>query len=74
MDLMQPCVGRTFLWTADSPTNPIVEQYRAESNRSDVFRVRHHVSEELIASRNSSGTVVSNVSSACCKVLSNITT
>lgn len=73
MDLMQPCVGRTFLWTADSPTNPIVEQYRAETNRSDVFRVRHHVSEELIASRNSSGTVVSNVSSACCKVLSNIT-
>lgn len=74
MDLMQPCVGRTFLWTADSPTNPIVEQYRAETNRSDVFRVRHHVSEELIASRNTSGTVVSNISSACCKVLSGITT
>jgi hypothetical protein len=72
-DLSDPCVGRTFLWTADSPTNPIVEQYRSNENRSDVFRVRHHVGEELIASRNDSGTIVSNVSAACCYVLSNIT-
>lgn len=69
MDLLEPCVGRTFLWTADSPLNPIVEQYRSEDRRSDVFRVRHHVSEELLASRNTSGTAVSNVSSACCYTL-----
>lgn len=72
-DLGEPSVGRTFLWTADSPQNPVVEQYRAETNRSDVFRVRHHVSEELIASRNDSGTIVSNISAAVCYVLSGVT-
>ena len=73
MDITQPCVGRTFLWTADSPVNPVVEQYEEVQTRSDVFRVRHNVSEELIASRNDSGTIVSNVSAACCYLLGNIT-
>jgi hypothetical protein len=72
-DISEPCVGRTFLWTADSAQNPVVEQYREDQIRSDVYRVRHHVSEELIASRNTSGTIVSNVSAACCYVLSGIT-
>jgi hypothetical protein len=40
-DIAEPCVGRTFLWTEDSPTNPIVESYREENRRSDIFRVRH---------------------------------
>lgn len=43
--LTEPCVGRTMLWAADSPTNVVVEQYRNEARRSDVFRVRHHVDE-----------------------------
>lgn len=73
-DLTQPGVGRTFLWTADSPTDPIVEQYREEQIRSDIFRVRHHVDEAFIQSKNSSGTVVSNVAAACAYLLSNITT
>jgi hypothetical protein len=73
-DIMQPCVGRTFLWTADSPSNAIVEEYREEQTRSDVYRVRHHVSEELLKSYDSSGTVVSNISGACGYLLSNIHT
>lgn len=72
MDITEPCVGRTFLWTEDSPTNPIVEQYRDESIRSEVYRVRHHVSEEIIASKNSSGTVVSNISDSCKYLMANI--
>jgi len=74
MDITEPCVGRTFLWTEDSPANPIVEEYREEASRSDIIRVRHHVDEALIQSKDDSGTVVSNVASACCYLFSNITT
>lgn len=43
--LASPGLGRTFLWTADSPDNLTVEQYREEQVRSDVFRVRQNVDE-----------------------------
>jgi hypothetical protein len=45
---MEPCVARTFLWTDDSASNTVVEQYRDEDRRSDVFRVRQHVDEKVI--------------------------
>ncbi len=47
-DLKDPALGRTFLWEEDSPENLVTEQYRAESNRSDVFRARHNVDESFI--------------------------
>lgn len=47
-DLSQPGLGKTFLWESDSPENAVVEQYRAEEIRSDVFRVRQHVDEMII--------------------------
>lgn len=47
-DLSDPGLGRIFLWSEDSPENPVVEQYREEKTRSDVFRVRHHVDEQII--------------------------
>lgn len=47
-DLSQPGIGRTFLWVSDSPENAVVEQYRAEDIRSDIFRVRQHVDEIVI--------------------------
>jgi hypothetical protein len=72
-DIVQPCVGRTFLWTEDSAENPIVEEYREESKRSDIYRVRHHVSEELIRSIDNSGSTKSNVSAACAYLFGNIT-
>lgn len=74
MDLTEPCFGRTFLWTADAPGNAIVESYREEQTRSDVFRVRHHVDERLIQSFDDSGSVVSNIASACIYLMSNLTT
>ena len=73
-DLTEPCVGRTFLWTADSPENAVVEEYRDDGRRSDVYRVRHHVSEEFMQSKNDAGTVVSNVADACVYLLGNIHT
>lgn len=48
MNLQEPCLGRTFLWTADSPSNTVVESYRDETRRSDVYRVRQYTDEELI--------------------------
>ena len=73
-DITSPCVGRTFLWTEDTPDNQIVEQYREEQIRSEIFRVRQWVGEELIQSKNASGTVVSNIAAACVYLFSNIDT
>ena len=42
----EPVLGRTFLWTADSPQNLVVEQYREEQTRSEIYRVRHHVDDD----------------------------
>lgn len=42
-----PCIGRTILWTEDSPTFPLVETYRDESVRSEIVRVRMHTDEIL---------------------------
>ena len=47
-DLTQPGVGRTFLWTKDCPENVLVESYRDNPIRSDVFRARQHTDEQLI--------------------------
>ncbi len=73
-DFSIPGIGRTFLWTEDSPQNPIVESYREEERRSDVFRVRHNVDEALMQSKDDDGNVVSNIAAACVYLFSNITT
>lgn len=73
-DSSEPCVGRTFLWTADSPANPIVEQYRDEPTRSDVFRVRHSVEEAYMRSYKEDGSVESDIAAACTYLFSNIHT
>ncbi|MCW8129618.1 MAG: hypothetical protein KIS92_04460 [Planctomycetota bacterium] len=44
-DLTEPCIGRTMLWTADSPENATVEEYREEQTRSWVYRARHQADE-----------------------------
>lgn len=46
--LAEPCVGRTFLWTADSPDNAMIEEYREEQTRSSIFRARQHTDEKVI--------------------------
>ncbi len=40
-------LGRTMLWSADSPDNSTVEEYREEQTRSTVFRARHHADEVI---------------------------
>jgi hypothetical protein len=73
MDLTEPCIGRTFLWTEESGGGHIVESYREEEIRGDVVRVRHDTGEALIASRDSDLTIKSNLSTACSYLFDNIT-
>ena len=47
-DLREPILGRTFLWTADSPENLVIEQYEENQTRSDIYRARHHVDEAFV--------------------------
>jgi hypothetical protein len=46
LDLTEPCLGRTFYWTDEMPSGePVVEQYREEATRGDVFRARMDTDE-----------------------------
>lgn len=47
-DLKEPCVGRTFLWTGDSPQNLVIEQYREEQSRSNIYRCRQNTDSAFI--------------------------
>jgi len=58
-DLREPILGRTFLWTQDSPSNVITEQYREEQTRSNVYRVRHYVGEYFVFA--GAGYILSNI-------------
>jgi hypothetical protein len=41
-------LGRTLLWSEDSPSPLVAETYRDEARRSNVIRVRHNVAEKTI--------------------------
>ena len=73
-NVLEPCLGRTFLWTEDSDSNSVVEEYREEQTRGDVIRVRHDVDEACIKSFDEDGNVKSNISAAVSYLFSNITT
>lgn len=73
-DFTTPGLGRTFLFAPDSPGMPVVEQYREEQIRSDIYRVRYNADENFLRSYDSSGTVVSNISAACMYLIGNVTT
>lgn len=48
-DFREPCIGRTFHWSADgSSVSGTVESYRDETIRGDVLRVRHQVEEKIL--------------------------
>jgi hypothetical protein len=44
-NLREPTLGRTFLWTGDSPQMVTSEQYRDETVRSNIYRVRQYTDE-----------------------------
>lgn len=47
-DLLAPSLGRTFLWSEDSPGMLNTDMYRDETKRADVVRVRHNTTEKII--------------------------
>ena len=48
-DPREACIGRTFHFAADgSQINGVVEQYRDEPVRADIFRVRHETDEVIM--------------------------
>lgn len=59
-DFAEPCIGRTFHWSADgSQIGGTVESYRDEPVRADIIRVRHDVDELILYPQ--AGHLLSNV-------------
>lgn len=46
-DLKEPSLGRTFSWQEDAPEMLVVEQYREEQTRSNIYRARQYTDECL---------------------------
>ena len=74
IDISEPSIGRTFLWTTDSANMEVTEQYRDEDRRADKYRIRSFHQENFLQSKNTSDVVVSNISANVSYLLSNITT
>lgn len=47
-DLKEPCIGRTFLWEADTSDLVVVDTYYSDEIRSVVVRARHYLDERLV--------------------------
>lgn len=48
-DLREPCIGRTFHFSADgSEIGARIESYREEQTRSQIIRARHQVQEKIL--------------------------
>lgn len=59
-DMREPGIGRTFHWSEDgSSIGGTIEQYREDSIRSDVYRVRHDVDEVIMYKE--AGHLLSNI-------------
>jgi hypothetical protein len=74
-DLTEACLGRTFYWldeSGDDEVNTIVESYRNETKRSDIIRVRHDSDENLLASKDKTGTIKSDIAALVSYRMTNI--
>ncbi len=58
--MKDPGLGRSFLWTADSPNVLTTEQYREDASRSNIFRVRHNM-DEVVQFATGAGYLLSNI-------------
>ncbi len=59
-DFREPCIGRTFHWSADgSAIGGSIESYREEQTRSNIIRVRHDVDEVVLYAE--AGHLLSNI-------------
>jgi hypothetical protein len=58
--LRDPALGRTFLWTTDSPNPLTTDQYREEQTRATIYRVRHSA-DEVVQFPTGAGYLLSNI-------------
>lgn len=58
-NLREPSLGRTFLWTGDSPQIVTTESYRDETVRSNIYRVRQYTDECFVFT--GAGYLLSNI-------------
>ena len=47
-DLKEPVLGRTFIWDKDGAEEMIVEVYREEKIRSDIYRCRNYLDQNFM--------------------------
>jgi len=59
MDLKDPVLGRTFIWDKDGAEEMIVETYREERIRSDVYRARNYLDQNFMFT--GAGYLLSNI-------------
>lgn len=60
LDIREACIGRTFHWSADgSSIGGTIEEYRDETVRSAIIRVRHDVDEVVMYA--AAGHLLSNI-------------
>lgn len=72
----EPCIGRMFRWNEESgggDGGTIVEEYRAEGNRSNIYRVRHDTDDRLLKSYTDAGAVKSDIAAAVSYLFGNVT-
>jgi hypothetical protein len=63
--ITEPSIGRIIAWNEGASGQEIItERYRDERVRADVLRVRHDTAPSFLASRDTSGTAVSEISKA----------
>jgi hypothetical protein len=60
MDMKEPALGRTFLWTKDSPSILTVEQYEEPQTDSNIYRVRHNA-DEVVQFPTGAGYLLGNI-------------
>ena len=64
-DIIEPCIGRTFMWNEGASQEVVVEEYYSDEVRSRILRVRHDVAEAFLASFDANNNVKSEISRAC---------
>lgn len=47
-DMQEPAIGRTMLWTGDSPQSLIAEEYRENESRCWIHRSRHNTDKVFV--------------------------
>ena len=63
-DIVEPCIGRTFIWNEGATQELIVEEYYDDTVRSNILRVRHDSIEGFLTSYDSDNTAKSENSKA----------